>query len=187
MENLLKLIEEIFDDHNGKIHCYEICIYSGTFYPFHLGHQELLKKLPEDLITFFVPDNNPQKTKESKRNVNYYKTLVQFGRNQHPYYEMLNSKDKNYTFHYIYQLQQKFPFIKFSLAMGMDSLMTLSTWFESTNLIKMIFRIYVLSREEKLETKIFHFRQLKKINPELEIIELGHHLFENLASSKILK
>ncbi len=184
MEKLHEFIETIISKQN-QLFCYELCIYPGTFYPFHQGHQEILNRLPPKLLTIFIPDNNPQKNLNQKRTIKYYEENIHLSEFQYAYFGLMQLNQKNYTYHLLTQLQAKFPNIKLSLAIGMDSFINLPTWFQYENLIKTLFRFYVLSRsEDKSEKDLIH-QKIKKINQEIEIVYLGHHLFEHLASSKI--
>jgi nicotinic acid mononucleotide adenylyltransferase len=71
--------------------------------------------------------------------------------------------------------------------MGFDSLLNLTSWTRAGELLNILSTVYVTSRQEKEEEQLRTADEVKKLNPAINIVFLGHHQHENLSSTKLRK
>ncbi|MES2527086.1 MAG: hypothetical protein V4598_08355 [Bdellovibrionota bacterium] len=168
----------------------EWVFFGGSFYPWHSGHQACLNMLPDDKTCFVLPDRNPFKEIRAVDPVLSTIELtskIKFKSNQFLVPTFLLDEKKNPTIEWMEVLHKKYPQKKLSLLMGFDTLINLPTWIRAANLLPILSTVYVVSRLEKEEEQQKVADDVKKLNPGLNIVFLGHHQHENLSSTKLRK
>jgi nicotinate-nucleotide adenylyltransferase len=152
--------------------------FSGTFSPWHAGHQECVEQaLSHKLNLVVCPDLSPWKDFQIKDTMTLQKQL-----NNYPvwlYTKFLNEKERNPTINWIQKLIPK----QRSLLMGDDSFLSIEKWQESKRLCQILNRIYVVPRlggELELEQQK---KRLLSDNKNMQIVFLAHHAYEHLSSS----
>lgn len=168
----------------------EWVFFGGSFYPWHSGHQACLNLLPDDKTCFVLPDRNPFKEVRAVDPVLSTIELtskIKFKSNQFLVPTFLLDEKKNPTIEWMEILHKKYPDKKLSLLMGFDSFLNLSTWIRAGELLTILSTVYVVSRLEKEEEQQRVAGEVKKLNPNLNIVFLGHHQHENLSSTKLRK
>ncbi len=124
----------------------KILIFGGTFDPFHLGHERMLKAAINKLhpnLTLIIPNKNPPlKATVPSATVEDRLTMLnlvlkQFPRTQICDYEIKSSsKKKSYTYLTLKYLRQKYPNSQFYLLVGMDRLIDFSNWKNASEIVK---------------------------------------------------
>lgn len=168
----------------------EWVFFGGSFHPWHSGHQACLNLLPEDKTCFVLPDRNP--LKEVREVDPVLSTIeltskIKFKSNQFLVPTFLLNEKKNPTIEWIEILHKNYPAKKLSLLMGFDSLLNLPTWIRASELLNLLTTLYVASRLEKEDEQQTAATIIKKLNPALNIVFLGHHQHEDLSSTKLRK
>ncbi len=163
-----------------------LTFYSGTFFPWHQGHEACLKAFPISGSLLVLPDKNPW-----KENIDrgcawkfFRDLLLKYEDSPYSFYPgFLGLKEKNPTYSWLSKtlIPQK------SLLLGDDTFLDLEKWYESKKLISLLDCIYVVPRLEAEEKLDAQFLKLKEINEHLYIKRLKHHAFENLSSTKLRK
>lgn len=154
-----------------------VVFYPGTFNPWHLGHRACLELCPATPIVV-MPDFNPWKEEQDRQGPwQSLKNLV--GRlegTSFSIYPGFLSLDKgNPTVDW-------FPKVKIKnkgLLIGDDSFLNFHKWKDVDELVKHISTLYVVPRgegQELLEKQVQRF-------PDLNIVFLGNHEFEDLSST----
>lgn len=168
----------------------EWVFFGGSFHPWHSGHQACLNLLPEDKTCFVLPDRNP--FKEVRELDPVLSTIeltskIKFKSNQFLVPTFLLSEKKNPTIEWIEILHKNYPAKKLSLLMGFDCLLHLPKWTRASELLNLLTTIYVASRLEKEDEQQTAATVVKKLNPALNVVFLGHHQHEDLSSTKLRK
>lgn len=168
----------------------EWVFFGGSFHPWHQGHQSCLTLLPEDKVCLTLPDRNPQK---EPRDIHTVSTLLEistkakFKKLQFLVPTFLLKPEKNPTSYWISDLKAKMPGEKLSLLMGFDSFSSITSWIKSEELVKHLYAIYVVSRLEDEGDRIQAKDVVHAMNPQLNVVFLGKHAFENLSSTELRK
>ncbi len=156
-----------------------VVFYPGTFNPWHLGHRACLELCPVKSIVV-VPDFNPWKTDQERvgpwqKLKDLCETLDQTDYSIYPGF--LSLEKGNPTVDWFPKLTCK----KKSLLIGDDSFLNLHKWKDVDELVKHITTLFVVPRGEsevELEAQVLRF-------PELHIVFLGNHEFEEISSSEL--
>ncbi|HLT23333.1 MAG TPA: hypothetical protein VKZ84_07815 [Bacteriovoracaceae bacterium] len=163
----------------------ELIFFGGSFNPWHHGHKACLDLLGNrDCI--ILPDRNPFKEIIHLSPVEIYQEIALKINYNHHYLnpEFILQANKNPTYTWIKRTQERFPNVKLSLLMGMDSLESIETWHQAEELLSTLNSIYVASRledqskQKELQNRLSRFRGL-------QIKFLGHHPFESLSSTEL--
>lgn len=166
----------------------EWIFFGGSFNPWHHGHQACLNLLPEDKICLVIPDRNPFK---DLREVNPVTTVLEistkakFNKNQYLVPSFLFMDKANPTVYWVSRLKDQFPTHKLSLLMGFDSFASLRKWTRSDELVPLLDTVYVVSRLEDDEDRRTALDNAHAVGPDLNVIFLGKHEYEDLSSSEI--
>ena len=166
----------------------EIVVFAGTFNPWHSGHQACLTLLPDDKICLVAPDRNPYKelrTLDAVTTVLEVSTHGTFKKNHFLVPTFLLEHKKNPTIDWVLRFQENLPDQKLSLLMGFDSFSTLKTWTRADELLPLIDTIYVASRLEDDEDRILALDEAHALGPNLNVVFLGKHDYENVSSTEI--
>lgn len=164
----------------------EFIFFGGSFNPWHRGHSACLELMGTKPI-IVLPDRNPFKEIIKVSPVEIYLNLSE-KLNLHYHYlnpEFILKEEKNPTYTWIKRTRETFPEATLSLLMGMDSLDSIHTWYESDKLLKTINVIYVASRNEDIAKRVELHHRLNSQYPALRLVFLGHHQFEDESSTKI--
>ncbi|MFZ4714291.1 MAG: hypothetical protein ACOYL6_11280 [Bacteriovoracaceae bacterium] len=160
----------------------EATFFGGSFNPWHSGHTACIKAFPKDKKLIVVPDFNPEK-EVTDRSKDFYQEVVKASQKPESevYPGFLLEKKKNPTYFWVKELSG----LKVNLLLGADSFLNLKSWIEGEKLVKLLHGIYVVPRlaEESSLKKEADF--LLALNPDLKIIFLPHHPYEDLSSTKI--
>jgi nicotinic acid mononucleotide adenylyltransferase len=171
----------------------EIVFYAGSFDPWHEGHESCLRLLPEDLRLIVCPDRNPHKPiKEIKNLMTHFITLskkirASTSRPLHIHPGFLLRLEANPTISWVFRMRQKRPDLRISLLMGYDAFRSLPQWSKASDLFKLLYKIYVVSRLEEEQEHQSDQEKILHYNPELKIDFLGRHDFEMISSSELRK
>lgn len=160
-----------------------VTFFGGSFNPFHQGHRACLDLCPEKNI-LIVPDRNPQKNTVIE--VEPYEQFLALAEKlkETPYSlypGFLASESPNPTSTWL-------PFVKIkekNFLMGDDSFMSLFSWIEPEVIIKSLSKLYVVPRTYKESDYQKIHEKVMNINPELLIIYLKEHPFQNVSSTKL--
>lgn len=167
-----------------------IIFYGGSFNPWHEGHSACLELAPKNIPIIVIPDHNPHKELDESRFLNIddlSKTLSTIATRTIIFDEFFYAKRPNPTIDWIKVLTENFPNKKFSLLLGNDSFVRLLTWKDSHQLLNLLYELFIVSRNDNQELTQKMQEQYLSINPKLKITYLGHHLYEDLASSHFRK
>jgi len=187
----MKLIDYIFsfeDLSSSK----EIVFFGGSFNPWHDGHTTCIKLLPKNLPVVIIPDHNPFKemVKEElklTKPTQIIKRLTSLNRNIFMYDGFLKLNQKNPTHKWIKDVKQNMPMTQLSLLLGYDNFKSMPSWININELLRDLKCIYVASRLEDDEDHSHTMQELKDINPNLNIVMLGHHEHEHISSTELRK
>lgn len=164
----------------------EAIFFGGSFNPWHAGHKECLKLCPFPEKIIIIPDHNPQKElhtflspETTLQNLKAETSGLCWG----IFDGFMTLKSKNPTYFWLYHLHQKRPHLKLSLLLGADSFLSLQTWVEALQLLKLVTHLYVVPRQTELEKLRSMKQQLEKINPQIKISLLPSHQHEALSST----
>lgn len=163
----------------------ELIFFGGSFNPWHRGHKACLELMGTRKI-IVLPDRNPFKDLIELSPVDIYCELFEHLELDRHYLnpEFILKEDKNPTYAWIKSTHQRFPQVKLSLLMGMDSLDSIDRWFEADKLLKTINVIYAASRKEDIGKRVeIHHRLTPYSN--LRLVFLGHHPFEDESSTRL--
>lgn len=166
----------------------EWVFYGGSFNPWHQGHQSCLALMPEDKCCLILPDRNPYK---DLRELNPVSTILEistkarFKKYQFLVPTFLLEDKKNPTVDWVEKLKEEFPTQKISLLMGFDSFSEIKTWTRSPDLLPLLHTVYVVSRLEEDSERHLALDEAHALAPDLNVIFLGKHDFENVSSTEI--
>ncbi len=166
----------------------EWVFYGGTFAPWHPGHQACLELIPPDKVCFILPDRNPLK---ANRMLDPVATILQISNRArfHPQQFLVPTfllmSERNPTVDWIERLHRSFPEQRLSLLLGFDSFENLPQWRRYEDLLRALYRIYVVSRLENDQKALAAKERALKVNPDLSIVFLGRHPHEELSSTMI--
>lgn len=168
----------------------EIVFFGGSFHPWHEGHSECVRLLPEDKNLIIVPDHSPHKkmtpSQEKFSNLQDIKyELSKLKKNPYLFDGFWQLNQVNPTVVWIDELHKLLPNVRLSLLLGFDSFKTITTWNHPETLLNALSKIYVVSRLENKEDQKTSQDKILKINPNIEIDFLGHHPFEHISSTII--
>lgn len=160
--------------------------YPGSFNPWHLGHDACLKACPHQEDIVLVPDNNPQKNAIHWPAVERFQFFLLHLKKHHPLVslwpgQLLKEQRSQYTYQWF--LRVNIP--QKNLLLGDDQFHNFSTWKNYVEILAQLKTLYVVPRkysQEHFEKLSFNYRQL---SPNLKIIRLQEHEFQNLSSSQI--
>jgi nicotinate-nucleotide adenylyltransferase len=163
----------------------EITFYGGSFNPWHEGHSESLRKV-HDQYVIVIPDRNPLKASSSYRFLEDQERIQkQLGKNQLLYTGFMNLQNPNPTQVWVREIRQLYPELKINFLMGFDNFVILDRWFSYQELLKDLSKIYILSRNDCELKRAAQIEKCRALNPELELVFLGSHPYEDLSSTKI--
>lgn len=161
-----------------------VTFYGGSFNPFHRGHLECLLKCPEENL-ILIPDINPQKPEDLSMTMTHLESLAEeLKKTPYLIYPrfILNAK-KNPTSSWITKIRH----FEVNFLMGDDSYMSLLNWIKPEEILLSLTKLYVVSREHKIQDYLIQKEKILRINPKLEIIFLGEHDYMDLSSTKLRK
>ncbi len=158
-----------------------VCFFGGSFNPVHEGHLECARQCPNPRLVI-VADRNPFK-KEEERPIcafeHYLTVLRGFLPLALPVYPgLLASGKANPTSSWLPLLRGRKE-----LLLGEDSFHDVESWIESEKVLKALEKIYVLPRAlKKVLDSTSQKNRLRDHYPQLKIVFLRDHPFENLSS-----
>jgi len=166
-----------------------VTFFSGSFDPWHNGHQACLDLCPNKNIVI-VPDSNPWKIISDRNQKRccwqeYRELALRFEQTCFAvfpgYYGM---EDGNPTVDWLPKVRGKNK----EFLMGLDSFLSFPKWKSVRYLLQSISKIYVVPRETNHLVKTEEIvRNLKQQREEVEIIFLQEHSYMNLSSTEIRK
>lgn len=167
---------------------HDVLFFGGTFDPWHQGHKACLDLAPQEMPLIVCPDRNPHKISRVGDGLKHYLVLEKIIPRKPSLYiypGFLLKDDPNPTVTWVLRVKRNRPDIRIHLLMGHDSFLSLETWTQATELMKLISGLHVVSR---LEEDSSHEESVKWVlaqNDKIEIKFLGHHAFEGLASRNL--
>ena len=165
-----------------------ITFFSGTFNPWHGGHQACLDLCPNQNIVI-VPDSNPWKTQgahEKRCHWQEYRELAhQFEKSPYGVFPgYFGIEEGNPTVNW-------FPHVKCDtkeFLMGLDSFFSFPRWKNVAELLNSMDKLYVVPRFTQNKTDGSEIAaQIKEMNPKLEIVFLKEHSYMNVSSTELRK
>lgn len=167
----------------------EWVFFGGTFNPWHSGHQACLDIMDPEKFCMILPDKNPFKELVSNDSP-IARTLelsskIKFKKRQFLVPSFLLKPDTNPTINWIEHLHRIYPEKKFSLLLGHDSFTHILEWTRGEDLVKSLYRLYVVSRLEEDSSHEKEIAALKQKVPGIEVRFLGRHQHENVSSTKL--
>jgi nicotinic acid mononucleotide adenylyltransferase len=173
------------------------CFYGGTFNPWHPGHGQCVEMCEEKSI-FILPDNNPLKmiNRPLSESLNDIWRQTHLQKKSLPYLGFVATYRPNPTYPWLKKVKDLHPQKRLSLLVGLDSYLSLSSWFEAEKLMSLLHQIHVAPRslddiqktsnptdwkEAFAKTEYW----IKKLNSELKTILLPHHAFETVSSTQL--
>lgn len=166
----------------------DIVFFGGTFDPWHQGHGACIERAPTNVPLLICPDRNPHKPLTRGDAIPRYLKLLEEippRPNRYLYPGHLVSDQHNPTVKWVLQVKRNRPDLRVRLLMGHDSFAALPTWTRTSELLKLLSGIYVVSRLEKDEERAEGEAWAKAQNPQLAIEFLGHHAHESVSSTKL--
>ncbi len=160
----------------------EIVFFPGSFHPWHQGHQECLKQCPIKNV-IVMPDQNPEKNFLRPRPLESYLTLLSQDevKRHYLYPGFLLLSENNPTHRWIRKLRVR----QKNILMGDDSFMSILSWINGVELLRMLHHLIVLPRFFLMEDYKLHEDRLRRINPDIKITYLNDHPFKKLSSRSI--
>jgi nicotinate-nucleotide adenylyltransferase len=160
-----------------------VTFFGGSFFPFHLGHMSCLELCPEKNIVL-VLDCNPHKEQMDKMNpyddfMHLCQTLAETPYSVYPGFFGRNKPNPTANWLPLVNIREK------NFLMGDDSFMSVLKWNEPEKLLNALTKLYVVPRDYDASEYADQIKNIKEINPKIEIIILPDHPYKNLASSKI--
>jgi nicotinate-nucleotide adenylyltransferase len=153
--------------------------FSGTFFPWHEGHQECVAQaLAHKLNLVVCPDQSPWKnfkiedSSELEMKLNNLPVWLYSG--------FLKGSGRNPTIKWVESLAPG----QCSLLMGDDSFLSIEKWQDANKLMQILKRIFVVPRQGDKVALLEQKKRLSVINQNLEIQFLSHHAFEHISSSE---
>lgn len=162
-----------------------VTFFGGSFNPFHQGHRACLDLCPEKNI-LIVPDRNPQK--ELRKNGDVYQQFLKLA-------ELL--KDTPYSLYPGFMALTEsnptsswLPFVKIkekNFLMGDDSFAGLLNWIRPEVVVRSLHKLYVVPRLHTKRAYLSIEEKILGLNPDLKIIYLDEHPFQDISSTKLRK
>lgn len=147
----------------------KIGIMGGTFNPIHLGHLILSEYIREglnlDKIIFIPTGQPPHKDNSKVIDALHRKAMTELSIKDNPYFFLSNieleRKYKSYTIDTIKELKEQYKDDTLIMIIGTDSLMSIESWKDSSELLKQIDFIVAdrISREKEDTIK-----EIKRLN-----------------------
>lgn len=183
MGNVTAVLPSIYVDEFLKNEIKDsVTFFGGTFNPIHEGHLECLRLCPENNIVM-VLDRNPQK---ELRTIDYFSELKMIlkqleNKKCHLYPGFWLEEKKNPTNEWI----AKVTIPEVNLLMGDDSFINFFNWIKPEIILKRLSKIYVVPRNHQLVHLGLVRDRCLSINPDLEVIFLSQHQYQNLSSTEL--
>ena len=171
----------------------KITFFAGSFNPLHKGHLACIelwkKKTTKDHSLIVIADLNPWKKNELSPEENR-KEIISTLKEKLPTDTLLFDKflfqDKsNPTIDWIDIIDQAFPRLELSLLIGFDSFLNIGNWKQSSKLLNILNSLYIANRNNNELSQSLKTQEYLAINPELKLIFLGEHQYEDLSSTKL--
>ena len=167
----------------------EWVFFGGSFNPWHAGHQACLDIIDAEKFCLVLPDKNPFKDQVLSDSP-IARTLelssqIKFKNRQFLVPSFLFKPETNPTINWIEHIKRLYPEKKLSLLLGHDSFTHILEWTRGEDLVRNLFRIYVVSRLEEDNSHEKEIQNLKQKVPGIDVQFLGRHKFENMSSTKI--
>ena len=166
-----------------------IVFFSGTFDPWHDGHQACLDLCPNKNI-IIVPDSNPWKVQDNRREKRchwqeYRQLAHRFEKSSFCVYPgYFGMEDGNPTVNW-------FPFIESpskEFLIGLDSFFSFPRWKSVDVLLKTMTKLYVVPRyTQNVADGKQIVAQIKSFKKDLEVIFLSEHSFMDVSSTELRK
>ena len=123
-----------------------ICVFGGTFNPFHIGHYEILKALQSDESVekiLLMPDRlPPHKTSEFLIDDETRIEMCRLASKDFPKCQLclieFEREGKSYTVDTVKLLKERYPHKDFAFAIGGDMFVSFKLWRKYEELIKML-------------------------------------------------
>ncbi|MDO4695280.1 nicotinate (nicotinamide) nucleotide adenylyltransferase [Porphyromonas sp.] len=121
-----------------------IVLFSGSFNPMHIGHLCLANYVVEMLpdvgeLWLIVTPTNPFKAQSELLDEEFRVRWATYQVSRHPKLKVstveLSLPKPNYTYRTISHLKETYPDHKFTLLVGLDSLLTMPKWYEGSRLM----------------------------------------------------
>ena len=159
--------------------------FGGTFDPPHLGHYYIVKKCLKRCDKIIVipnklPVDKVNVTAKSIHRFNMLKILFNNLNVEIDDFE-LYSKKKNYTFHTIKYLINKYKDAKITMVVGQDQIYKLKNWYRSNEIMNLI-DIVCFNRQVKVTESInssFNLKKIEKFNINISSTQLRKVLKTN--------
>jgi nicotinate-nucleotide adenylyltransferase len=162
-----------------------ITFFGGSFNPWHDGHAECLRQCHdyEDFV-LVVPDYSPWKENQKEGPIQEILDIADHLESRFPIYPGFWAlKERNPTSSWI----TKIPTKNVNWLLGDDTFKSILKWIEIEKVVKALHTIYVVPRDFKKEDIEEISLKLAKINPELEIVYLKEHYYQNISSTELRK
>lgn len=168
----------------------ELVFFGGSFHPWHAGHSECIRLLPDEKKLIVIPDHSPHKeltTTENKFSTpsDILRKLQDFSKSIYLFDGFWHMNRVNPTVMWVEELKKDFPLINISLLIGFDSFKTISNWTHADVLLNSLHSLYVVSRLETKEEEELYSKKIKELNPNIKLKFLGHHPYEHVSSTDI--
>ena len=137
-----------------------ICVFGGTFNPFHIGHYEILKALQSDESVekiLLMPDRlPPHKTSEFLIDDETRIEMCRLASKDFPKCQLclieFEREGKSYTVDTVKLLKERYPHKDFAFAIGGDMFVSFKKWKKYEELIKMLsFFVFKRSATDMVE------------------------------------
>lgn len=159
-----------------------VTFFGGSFNPFHEGHRACLGLCPERNI-LIVPDRNPFKEIHNGDVCSDFFKLAESLKETHYslYPGFLGLESPNPTSSWLPKVKIK----EKNFLMGDDSYMNLLTWKNPELIIKSLTKIYVVPRQFSRADYLKQESEIKKMDPNLDVIYLADHPYKNISSTNL--
>lgn len=165
----------------------KLCVFQGTFNPFHNAHLRVAKYVSETFNFdkfLFIPAYNPPHKDCSESYAMHRYNMISAALEDYPMFELSDieykRKGKSYTYLTICELYKTYDIEdKINFIIGTDAFRHITSWYEFEKL-KNLVKFIVFVRDDKFEISDYDY--LKKVGVNFEFQKLP---FEDISSTKI--
>jgi len=167
----------------------KICVFGGTFDPLHLGHENIIHKLLKRFSKLIIVPSKQSPGKNSYPLANEFDrlkmiSLCDFTKNSNCIisdYELRSNKQPSYTIDTIRYIRNKFKDTDIYLAIGLDQLNNLNTWYKIDALLQIV-KLICFNRScliKSKEASSIDYELIKDFNYNISSSKIRDYILNN--------